>query len=381
MSADRRPEPTPSEAEGAPTAARRGFRPTRRALFGLLLTLVSLTFVAWVVPIRDRCLDPGAAEAAPKRALTRDASGCTLTGRGAPPRRLTLEECGSLRCEPGLATAVGRSRADVMALAALLYAIGTFVWAVRWHLLLRLARLKTSLLQTWRVTVEAQAGGILLPGGVGGDALRIAAFRSAGGPLSVVASSVLLDRFIGLATLAGLGAAVGHGAGVATWFLAAIPLGLAVGLLALRLAPFARLVERIRFLGFLTPALRYVASPGAPAAIARATLASLLLSGLQLVVIRVLVLALGGAPTQEHWIWAGSAMSFMVGALPALPGGWGTADAAFVFFFAKAGLPPSIALATSLEYRMFWYLSGLVGAALRLAVRAEQPDSPPNGAA
>ena len=82
--------------------------------------------------------------------------------------------------------------------------------------------------------------------------------------------------------------------------------------------------------------------------------------------VRGFVVALGGAPRSELWIYVGTTMSFIVGAIPALPGGWGTSDAAYVYFFGKAGLAPSIALAVSLLYRLFWYASGGVGAVLYL---------------
>jgi uncharacterized membrane protein YbhN (UPF0104 family) len=72
-------------------------------------------------------------------------------------------------------------------------------------------------------------------------------------------------------------------------------------------------------------------------------------------------------------VFIGAAMAFMVGAIPALPGGWGTSDAAFVFFFAFAGIPPVVALGSCLLYRAFWYLSGLIGAVLRLTRRDPAP--------
>jgi uncharacterized membrane protein YbhN (UPF0104 family) len=65
--------------------------------------------------------------------------------------------------------------------------------------------------------------------------------------------------------------------------------------------------------------------------------------------------------------------------IPALPGGWGTADAAWVFFLGLAGLPAGSALAVGLLFRLFWYLSGVVGAGLYVArsrarAAAESPD-------
>jgi uncharacterized membrane protein YbhN (UPF0104 family) len=60
-------------------------------------------------------------------------------------------------------------------------------------------------------------------------------------------------------------------------------------------------------------------------------------------------------------------------ALPALPGGWGTADAAYVFFFGLAGLRPGLALAVCLLYRLFWYISAAVGAVLQLTRSSALP--------
>ena len=77
--------------------------------------------------------------------------------------------------------------------------------------------------------------------------------------------------------------------------------------------------------------------------------------------------ALGGEPTAEKWVYVGSAMSFIVAAVPALPGGWGTADASWVFFLGLAGLTAGTALAVCLLYRLFWYLLGVAGGILHLA--------------
>ena len=79
--------------------------------------------------------------------------------------------------------------------------------------------------------------------------------------------------------------------------------------------------------------------------------------------------ALGDAPTNEKWIYVGTAMALIVSAIPALPGGWGTADAAYVFFFALAGVASGAALAVCLVFRLFWYLSGVAGAVLYVTGR------------
>jgi uncharacterized membrane protein YbhN (UPF0104 family) len=93
-------------------------------------------------------------------------------------------------------------------------------------------------------------------------------------------------------------------------------------------------------------------------------------------VIRGIIAALGGVPLVERWVYMGTTMAFIVGIIPALPGGWGTSDAAFVFFLGKAGLAASIALAVGLVYRLFWYSSGAVGALLYLLRQHASPSSP-----
>jgi uncharacterized membrane protein YbhN (UPF0104 family) len=60
-------------------------------------------------------------------------------------------------------------------------------------------------------------------------------------------------------------------------------------------------------------------------------------------------------------------MAFVVSAIPALPGAWGTADAAYVYFLGLAGLPAGTSLAVCLLFRLFWYLSGVAGAVLHVA--------------
>jgi uncharacterized protein (TIRG00374 family) len=268
-----------------------------------------------------------------------------------------------------------------------LYALGTLAWAARWRALLDFADIELSLGEVWRVSVEAQAGGILLPGGIGGDALRITSVLSkpsrsgTRAPASLVVASVLLDRFVGLGTIAALAAALGFGfggidAGPLPVILAGIPVALMLGLLVVRFAPVQRIDWLVvgRLGQLVNPVLAYVRDPRAPRAITVAVGLSVLVAAVQFASIRGLVYSLGEAPTAEKWIYVGTAMAFIVAAVPALPGGWGTADAAYVFFFGLAGLSVATALAVCLIYRLFWYLSGVVGAVLHLT-RRRSPSS------
>jgi uncharacterized protein (TIRG00374 family) len=276
-----------------------------------------------------------------------------------------------------------------------LYVLGSLAWAARWRALLELADVDLPLTHVWRLSVEAQAGGILLPGGLGGDALRITSVlsrRTRSGsrvPATLVVASVLLDRFIGLGTLAALAASMGFAlggaqagvqAGPLTIVLAGIPVALVLGLLVMRLAPIQRVdwLMQGRIGQLVTPVLDYLRAPRALRSITVAVGLSVVVSFVQLGVIRGLVYALGQTPGSEKWIFVGTAMAFIVAAVPALPGGWGTADAAYVFFFGLAGLATATALAVCLMYRLFWYLLGVSGAVLHLTrPRPPVPPSPP----
>jgi uncharacterized membrane protein YbhN (UPF0104 family) len=342
------------------------------------LALVALAFVAWVVPMRDRCWDPRAPSST-RVAVTRDAASCVLhlkTGDVTIP----AADCADLRCEPGLAPTLAHARGGVLATLLAIYLLGTLAWAARWRALLAFAGVDIPLLGVWRISTEAQAGGILLPGGIGGDALRIAGVLArptrAGevrAPAPIVVASVLLDRAIGLSVVAALAAALGFAWGgmrdaALAFVLAAIPVGVLAGLVVLRRAPLERITWLVRGkLGrTVTPILEYVRDPRAPPAIAVACALSVLVAGVQFVCIRGIVYALGGVPAAEKWVYVGTAMSFIVGAVPALPGGWGTADASWVFFLGLAGIASGTALGVCLVYRLFWYLTGVAGAVLHL---------------
>jgi uncharacterized membrane protein YbhN (UPF0104 family) len=371
-------------------------RPRAARLLSWGLAIAALAFVAWVVPVRDRCWDPEAPHST-RVAVTREVLPPGATGAhetleacvlhlGTGDVRIPVSECLRLQCEPGVSSALTGARlGPVLALLAL-YALGTLAWAARWRVLLEFADIELPLGEVWRISIEAQAGGILLPGGIGGDALRIASVLSkparsgARAPAPLVVASVLLDRAVGLGTLAALAAALGLAfggvhAGPLALALGAISIGLAVGLAALRLAParHVALFARGRLGEVVTPVLSYVRDPRAVRAIAVAVALSVIVAGAQLATIRGLVYALGEVPAAEKWVFVGTAMAFIVAAIPALPGGWGTADAAFVFFFGLAGLHVATALAVSLIYRLFWYLSGVAGALLHLERHRRPP--------
>lgn len=259
-------------------------------------------------------------------------------------------------------------------LLAGIYLLATGAWALRWHRLLSLAGADIPFLTAWRLTLQGMAGSVFLPGSIGGDALRVAFALGKGASPVVVVATVLLDRGVGLVTLAAVAsvfafACSGADAGPVAWILASFPVAFGLALLVARSPQVARLKQPTWgwWMRLVRPVFDYITSKGAPRALFQGALASTVLSLVNLLAIRGIVFALGVSPTEERWIYVGAAMAFIIEAIPALPGGWGTADAAFVVFLARAGLPPSTALAVSLLYRMLNYVSALVGAALYVA--------------
>lgn len=121
--------------------------------------------------------------------------------------------------------------------------------------------------------------------------------------------------------------------------------------------------------GGLRGALGYVRDRTAGAALLEALVISLVLSATQLGVVRVLISAFGVAPSDEGWFVAVVAFGFLAGAVPALPGGWGTSDAVVVHLAPRAGVPPSVMLSVWVVYRLFWYAVAIVGAVLALSRR------------
>ncbi len=348
---------------------------SKTGLIKAAISLAALVVVVWVLPMRDVCVDPAHPDGG-RSPLSRTESGCVLHASSGD-RALDVAACASLSCRPGLRTTLAQARLGVVFALGLLPFVSSVVWSMRWRTLLGIGGKPPPLWNVWRITMESQAGGVLLPGSVGGDALRVAWATADGTPLGVVLGSVALDRAIGLTmlTLTAAALALGMGglsAGPLAWALAGVPSCFLGGVLLLRsrlLGPDAailKLVLRGAAGRALRPMLDYVRADGAPRAIGAAMALGLVLSVYQLGLIRGLVYALGATPTNELQVYVGTAMAFVVYALPALPGAWGTGDAAFVFFFAPAGLDAGVAFGTSMLYRLFWYSQALTGALVGL---------------
>ena len=344
-----------------------------------------------MIPVRDRCWDPRAPRST-HVALSRGEAGCVLHLHSGDVS-VDPSQCAELQREPGLVSTFTRACAPVGIVVALfaVYALGTLSVgrALEAGAAPRFAGIDAAAREGVAPLYRGSGGRHLAAGWyLGGDALRIASVmrpadegrrgESAGGdrrrldpPRSrhrPVARSRGSQRVIGRPLGSGVtGRAAGRRAGGDP------DRGARLALFVLRRArrlpwiafAYRRAASRRRSSG---PVLGYIRDPRAPGAITAAAALSAVVAAVQFVVIRGLRLRAGRrAPTGEKWVYVGTAMAFIVERHPVgSPGGWGTADAAYVFFFGLGGIVSSVALAVCLLFRLFWYLSGVAGAFLRL---------------
>ena len=311
-----------------------------RRAFPVALALAALAYVAWVVPLRG---------------------------------------------ENGLIALMSRVSLPMLVGLFAIYLLGTLSWSERWRSLLVPANLHLSTSSAWRITIEAQAGGVLLPGGIGGDALRIAQAQRAapeGASLTKTISSVVVDRVLGLFTMALVALTASlltgvTGLGAAAYVMSAILILTLIGWRVLRSRWLAAhpLFQSGILARTLGPVLAYTSDPRGGSALFRALLMSLLVSAVQLGVTRGLVFALGVTPTDEAWVYVGTTIAMIVAAIPGIPGGWGSSDAAYVVLFGRAGIPASSALAVCILYRCFWYLSACLGAVSAILRARKRPST------
>lgn len=322
--------------------------------------------VAYAVPFRERCYDKvvGVSTLA---SVSRVNGGCVLHLRSGEVT-ITTDACAKLTCQPGLLLVVQRANVPSLLALVLAYLGATALYAFRWRALLAVDDVKLSAFELWRVSTLAQMGGVLLPGGVGGDALRIIYAKGRGVPTGIAAATIVVDRFIGLTTLSvlALGLALTM---AAPWspiltVLAGIAVGVPLALAVLLWVARKWGDQPLGWLERLRTVVDYFRTEHAPLRVAQAFAWSFVVSSSQLLIVRGIVVALGERPLVEGWVYAGSAISMMVSALPGLPQGWGTTDAAYVYFLDKAGIAAAGALAVCLSYRMLYYTYVLVAVAL-----------------
>jgi len=256
-----------------------------------------------------------------------------------------------------------------------LFLLGVVVRAVRWRVLLRALGLNRPLGELVNWYFVGSFFNVILPTGFGGDAVRAAELAQDTGRLGPAVNSVIVDRYLGLIVLLGMGLLAwfitpGAAPAAMSWLTAALFVG---GLLAawlLRRPWWARWGQRPgRFGGavrlFKLPQLSEAVAPYDRPTILRglgiSLVFNLLLIGWNIAIARGLGLDL---PLVIFLVFV--PLTSVALLLPAF-GGLGVRELTYVGLFGSIGVPRATALALSLGVYSITVATGLVGGILYLA--------------
>ncbi len=253
-----------------------------------------------------------------------------------------------------------------LALAVLLVPVQTLLAAERWRQVSLALALPMSRREAWSEFGLSTAVNQLLPGGIGGDVLRVWRQREAG--LVRATRSAVVDRWWGQTALALLVAL-----GVFFWPSAADrPAGLATG---------AAIAGSLVFGVWLVPASLPGVGPLAAdlrASARQVSTACTLLSVLLLVAILGGFAACGWASGHPPgpWLWSAAPVALLAASLPVSAGGWGLREGSLVVLLPLLGWSPADALALSIWFGFTFAMGALPGLLLFLRPRTPGKDSP-----
>jgi hypothetical protein len=254
------------------------------------------------------------------------------------------------------------------------FLLGVAVRAVRWRVLLDALGVRRPLGELTSWYFVGSFFNVILPTGFGGDAVRAAELAQDTGRPGPVVNSVIVDRYLGIMVLLGIGLIAGilrPGTASVTVFTVTGVLfigGLAVAWL-LRRSWWARLASHENLLGKVVrllrlPGLAEAVAPYDRRAIGRGLAASLVFNMLQIGWNVAIGWGLGlRLPLSVYLVLV--PLTAVALLLPAF-GGLGVRELSYVGLFAGAGVPQALALALSLGVYIITVATGLVGGAIYL---------------
>jgi glycosyltransferase 2 family protein len=256
-----------------------------------------------------------------------------------------------------------------------LFILGVVVRAFRWQVLLQALGLRRPLGELVYWYFVGGFFNVLLPTGFGGDAVRAAELAQDTGQLGPAVNSVIVDRYLGLIVLLGMGlvAWIARPAGAPAamfWVTAGLFAGGLVAAWLLRRPWWARWGQNTGRFGSAVRLLRLPQLSEAVAPYDRATILrglgislifNLLLIGWNIALARGLGLSL---PLVIYLVFV--PLTSVALLLPAF-GGLGVREMTYVGLFGSIGVPRATALALSLGVYSITVATGLVGGILYLA--------------
>ncbi len=297
------------------------------------------------------------------RELTRSGDGGWLLDGAAAELRPSIQRVFRGVDRRGLAAAMG------CFFAALLFGV------TRWCRLLRLAGCSVRWLDCFRLTYLGLFFNLVVPGLTGGDVIKaLLAAKENPGKRADALVSVVVDRVLGLGTLAGL-------ATVVILFLGApfdelrLPVALVLAAMVggalmyinarLRtLVRFDALLERLPLSAKLKEVdaaiMTYTRHPGEMVVALGLSLGNHFgaIAG-----VMALSLAFGvGSEAIGWWDYVAIVpVANMISSLPIAPGGWGVGEAAYGFLYELLGQSAALGVAVSVSFRLCQVLLGLAG--------------------
>ncbi len=314
-----------------------------------------------------------------------------VTRPSQPPRTIELTAAARLELdkqpEAGLRTTLKRlaNAPSALVQALLLYVVGAMLSFQRWQVLLRAVGVEA---RFWRVQKLGFLGlffSNIIPGMTGGDlvkALMVARDHPEQKPAAVL--SVIVDRAIGLlglAVVASAALAFQHGRFPETELKLNLILGaIVVGACVVMSRRLRRAIRLDKLLAAL-PFAEVLKKLDRAALLYRDAGWQVVYSVFASFAVHAMILwsfsVLGGALGIKIGLldyFSLAPLALIAQSLPLTPGGVGVGEAAFIYFFAPAGVPRAAALALSVSYRVVQLLVSLIGGALML-VRHEPPVS------
>jgi len=244
-------------------------------------------------------------------------------------------------------------------LALALYGLGLGVLCIRWHALARMAGGSVGRAAASEVFLTSVVVNYAAPIGLAVPMRTALSTRDLGLPVGAAAAITLWEALFDLGTLALIGTvwiAIG-GADAArlllanggTWLAALGVIVLAVAVISVVLTVLVRRVrERIR--GFLATAISMARRQ--PRWWGQAALLTLLFWGLQLIVLRILLVGFGQqSPTWEA-VFGLTGWPVLIGMLSPVPGGAGVREALMVAVASATGMDTAAVLLAAVAYRM-----------------------------
>ncbi|MCS6802184.1 MAG: lysylphosphatidylglycerol synthase transmembrane domain-containing protein [Chloroflexota bacterium] len=281
----------------------------------------------------------------------------------------------------------------IILLAFALYLLAIAMNAYKWGVLLRAQRVEVPLRQLLRSTFVGLFFGNFLPSNVGGDAVRAFDLSRSAVNGTAAATSVIVDRLVGLlvfiasAALFGTVAAMWTGA-TALWHVAVLSLALFAATLLLFLGLITRSVTRqARYLFVLLPPLNRLRMTGrtvadafaayrrAPGAIASAAAISFGIQTVTSVVNWLCGVAIGAEAPFVYFFVFNPIIAFVL-LVPISINGLGVQQAVYVFFYASLAGVMSEAQALTMSLLMQGVIVGaglLGGVAWLSALRRPTP--------